>query len=380
MRPRRLHLGWTAEPSPGVVNPGGGFPAAIAVPGLSVLILCACSSVEGSPRPSIGADFAPAPYLASNDEVIADSIRSTSAIIKIDTVRVDSVKLWYTRRDTVRIPIPVPSITAGMPFGSWDCTVPTDLGPFNLCIRSAGSWITSELAALKPLRAKLLLSQGGYAKFQRPDKTYDPAKYQAWVQTLKPYVASWQPYVTEGTLVGVQVIDDVGASNWGGTAISQARIDEMAKWWEELMPGLTTFVREKATGLAGYQWAYLDASISQYNAGHMGDVTRWRDSNVVAAKAARLGLMLSLNVLNGGKVVPGCYQGGSAATCSMTPAELLAYGAVEAAAPDACGLVSWKTSPAYQAQPGVAEAFRLLADIAALRSAPPCFVGPRQVP
>lgn len=146
----------------------------------------------------------------------------------------------------------------------------------------------------------------------------------------------------------------------------------MAKWWKELMPGLTTFVREKATSLTTYPWAYLDASISQYNAGHMGDVTLWRDSNVVAARTAKLGLMLSLNVLDGGKVVPDCYHGGSASACSMTPVELLAYGAVQAAAPEACGLVSWRTSPAYQAQPGVAEALELLADIAALRSAPSC--------
>ena len=381
MRSHRPHLTLKPEPSPGFTTPGGGFPAAIGVPGLSILIVCACTSAEGAPRPSVSADFLPAPRIAmaSNDGLVADSIRSTSAIIRIDTARVDSVMVWYTKRDTVRVPIAVPSATTGMPFGSWECTVPAGLGPFNLCIRSAGSWIASELATLKPLRATLLLSQGGFGKFQRPDKTYDPAKYQAWVQSLKPYVASWQPYLTDGTLVGVQVIDDINASNWGGTAISKARIDEMAKWWKELMPGLTTFVREKATGLTGYPWAYLDASITQYNAGHMGDVTRWRDSNVVAAKAAKLGLMLSLNVLNGGKLAPDCYHGGSASTCSMTPAELLAYGTVEAAAPEACGLVSWKTSPDYQAQPGVAEAFKLLADIAALRLAPPCVVRLRQV-
>jgi hypothetical protein len=261
----------------------------------------------------------------------------------------------------------------GIMFGSWECKAPSNLGPFNLCIRSAGYWIEGELAALQLLKGKLMLSQGGYEKF-KTNGIYDPAKYYAWVQTLLPYVAAWKPYFDNGTLMGVQVIDDVGTTNWGGVAITKAQQDEMAKWWKQLIPGITTFTREKATGLTGYPWAYLDASITQYNARYMGDITKWRDSNVVAAKAAKLGLAFSLNVLNGGKVVSGCYHGEESQYCAMTPTELRTYGEVQAAAPEACGLVSWKTDVAYHAVPGVTDAFKYIGGLAATHAAASCRV------
>jgi hypothetical protein len=343
----------------------------MALPGLTVLVMYAGSGDERVPPPSEVADPVLVRRVAvSNDELLADSIRSTSTIVRIDTARVDSVRLWYTRHDTVQVP--APPIQTGIPFGAWECTAPNNLGPFNLCIRSAGSWITPELAALRPFGGKLLLSQGGYSKFQNPDKTYNPTKYYNWVQTLKPHVPQWQRYLADGTLMGVQVIDDIGKTNWGRVAITKAQMDEMAGWWKQLMPGITTFVREKATGLGGYPWTNLDGSITQYNARYMGDITKWRDSNVVAAKANKLVLLLSMNVLDGGKIVPGCYHGDDDEYCAMTPLELLAFGALEIATPEACGVATWKISPSYLAQPGIAEALKSLATLAALRSALPC--------
>lgn len=345
----------------------------LALPGLTVLAMYAGSGGAVPPPSDVGD-----PVLvrrmaaASNDELLADSIRSTSTIIKIDTVRVDSVKSWYTKRDTVRIPAPapVPSAVTGIPFGSYECTG-KDLGRFSFCIRSASKWSAGEMAGVQAAGGKFMLNQGGYDKFRKADRTFDPVKYQDWVLSLQPFVAAWQPYLASGTLMGVQVIDDIGASTWG-VRITQAQIEDMAKAWKQIMPEVTTFVREKATGLTGFPWISLDASISGYNARYMGDITKWRDSNVVAAKAANLGLMLSLNLLDGGKLVPGCFRGANPAYCALTPDELLSYGAIEISTPEACAVATWKTSPAYQAQPGVSEALKTLAALAALRSGPPC--------
>jgi hypothetical protein len=290
------------------------------------------------------------------------------------SVKAVSGSLSASASVTVSAAAPMPPASgSGVSFGSYECTGST-LGPFNLCIRAAGYWSAKDMAALQATGSKLMLNQGGYGKFQTAAGTYDPVKYYNWVQTLKPYVASWQPYLADGTLVGVQVIDDIGTMNWGGVAITKAQIEEMAKWWKQLAPGITTFVREKATGLTGFTWVYLDASITQYNARYMGDVTKWRDSNVVAARNARVGLMLSMNSLNGGKVVAGCYHGGSPTYCSMSPTELRTYGAVQAAAPEGCGLMSWKSDPEYHLQPGVAEALTYLAGLAKTRPAVSCKV------
>jgi hypothetical protein len=340
----------------------------VALPGITVMVMYAGSGDERILPPSdVGDPVLVRRSAAANEELLADSVRSSSAIIRIDTVRVDSVKSWYTKRDTVRIP---PPATTGVPFGSYECTG-KDLGLFSFCMRSASKWSLGEMAGVQAAGGKFMLNQGGYDKFRKADRTFDPAKYQAWVQSLQPYVASWQPYLATGTLIGVQVIDDIGPGTWG-VRITQAQIEDMARAWKQIMPGLTTFVREKATGLTGFRWVYLDASISGYSARYMGDITKWRDSNVVAAKAAKLGLMLSLNLLDGGKLVPGCFHGANPAFCALTPVELLTYGAVQISTPEACAVATWKTDAAYQAQPGVSDALKTLAALAALRSGPPC--------
>jgi hypothetical protein len=277
----------------------------------------------------------------------------------------------------VTVPAPPPSGTGGLTFGSYECTG-SNLGPFSLCIRAAGSWTQSELSGLKAAGGKLILNQGGYAKFKNASGLYDSSKYYTWVQALKPYVASWQPYLDAGILVGAQVIDDRGKENWGGVAITNAQLDEMAKWWKEIAPGITTFVSGGyATDLVGYSYRYLDGSITQYNAGYMGDVTVWRDKQVAAARSAGTSLILSLNVLAGGKILSGCWNITSgdpavAGTCSMTASEVRAYGAVLAAAPDICGMASWKSLSTYQSLAGVTDALKYVNELAKARPAVSC--------
>jgi hypothetical protein len=263
--------------------------------------------------------------------------------------------------------------TYGTRFGAFDCTHVTGLSAYNLCNQAAGSWSAYYVGKLQALGAKAILNQGGYAKFKDSRGRYSPTKYYYWVQSLKPYAASWKPYVLNGTLVGVQVIDDRLASNWGGVSITNAQIDQMARWWKQLVPGITAFVSGGyASNLLGYTWYYLDGSINQYNARYMGSVTTWRDNAVAAARTARTSLILSLNVLGGGKLVSGCYHGYSSTTCSMSPTELKTYGAAIAAASGICGLGTWKFNSTYQARYGVSDALRYVARLAAARSAASC--------
>ena len=293
------------------------------------------------------------------------------------TYMVKAVSGSLSASASVAVTVPAPSLSGGLTFGSYECTG-SNLGPFSLCIRAAGSWTESELSGLKAVGGKLILNQGGYAKFKNATGQYDPSKYYTWVQALKPYVASWKPYLDAGILVGAQVIDDRGKSNWGGVAISNAQIDEMAKWWKEIVPGITTFVSGGyATDLVGYSYHYLDGSITQYNAGYMGDVTLWRDKQVAAARSAGTSLILSLNVLAGGKIVSGCWSISSGdpavqGTCSMTASEVRTYGAALAAAPDICGMASWKSLSTYQSLTGVTDALKYVNGLAKARLAVTC--------
>jgi hypothetical protein len=101
-------------------------------------------------------------------------------------------------------------------------------------------------------------------------------------------------------------------------------------------------------------------------------VKTWRDKSVAAATTAKTSLILSMNVLDGGKIYSGCYHGGSSSTCSMTPTELRTYGAAIAAASAICGVGTWKYNSTYQSRYGVTDALKYVASLAAKRSSTSC--------
>jgi hypothetical protein len=331
------------------------FRAIAAASGLLAMFVGGCDTADKlAPESTLAATF--------------DSIPTDSSAVP------DSLATATSLAPSVEAPAFITAIYSyGMRFGAFDCTYTTGLSGYNLCNQSAGYWSAQHMSGLRSQRAKVILNQGGYGKFKDSYGRYSPTKYYNWVQSHKGYAYSWRPYVTDGTLVGVQVIDDRGASNWGGRAITNAQIDQMARWWKQLVPGITTFVSGGyAWNLTGYRFYYLDGSINQYNARYMGDVKVWRDKSVAAAKAAGTSLILSLNVLGGGKLVSGCYRGYSSTMCSMSPTELRTYGAAIAAAPGICGLGTWKFNTTYQARSGVTDALKYVAKLAAGRSQVSC--------
>ena len=265
----------------------------------------------------------------------------------------------------------VASTGSRMRFGTFDCT-PAGLSAYNLCNRSAGKWTTAEMRALQARGANIILNQGGYGKFKDSRGRYSPTKYYNWVRSHRAYAASWRSYLGKA-LIGVQVIDDRGATNWGGRAITNAQIDQMARWWKQIVPGITTFVSGGyAWNLLGYKWRYLDGSINQFNASYMGNVKTWRDRSVAAARSARTSLILSMNVLNGGKIVRGCYRADRRNMCSMSSNELRTYGAALAAAPGICGIGTWMYSSKYQARPGITYSLKYIARLAGNKAPTSC--------
>jgi hypothetical protein len=347
--------------------------ASAIVSGLLVLT-GGCNSADNlAPQPPVAANF--------DSSATADSLGLTAIMTPADSEGVaDSVALAdslatagiMAADESSLAPAFATAATKRMHFGTFDCT-PAGRSAYTLCNRSAGRWTASEIRALRAAGAKTILNQGGYGKFKDSRGRYSATKYHRWVQSHRSYVSSWKTYLKDGTLVGVQIIDDRGAGNWGGKALSNAQIDEMAKWWKQLLPGVATFIAGGyASQLVGYKWRYLDGSISQYNAGYMGNVKAWRDKAVASAAKARTSLILALNVLNGGKLVRGCYRGDRRNLCSMSANEVRTYGAVLAAAKGVCGISTWKYNARYQARPGVTYALKYVARLAAKHSLVSC--------
>lgn len=302
-----------------------------------------------------------------------DSVRIKVKPDTILRVRVDTVTITETDTVTVAGDV-VPAVALGIPFGEYECDA-SSLAPFGMCVRAAGTYSSATLAAFRAKGAKLILNQGGYGKFKDAQGRFDPAKYTIWLNSIASAVQTWGSYVSDSTLFAVQVIDDRGASNWGGVAITNAQIDEMARQWKVLLPGVLTVVREKATGLTGYTYVYLDASISQYNADHSGTISSFVSQNVAAAASARLGLIFSLNVLNGGSCKPEfCVPGTSSGLYNMGPNELRTYANAMLGATGVCAFTAWRLDATYLARPGVVGAFTYIAGQTATKPTASCRV------
>ena len=108
----------------------------------------------------------------------------------------------------------------------------------------------------------------------------------------------------------------------GGKTIPQATLEAMAQYSKQLWPDMTTFVRVVPSWLAAapVTYTYLDAGWLQYAWGK-GDVATMVAAEVAAAKSKRLGLMVGLNVLQGGNGSSGI-RGTTSGNWAMSASEV----------------------------------------------------------
>lgn len=162
----------------------------------------------------------------------------------------------------------------------------------------------------------------------------------------KTQVAKWkgsgvQEFIDDGTLAGHMLLDDI--TNFEGRDPDAADLEEMARYSKELMPGLMTFVRQKATRMPtpeGGKYLWVDASVNQYEAME-GLVKVYAE--VEAERAARLGLGVinGLNIADGGDGSAG-RLGWRPGHYPMTAEEITTYGTVLASVPS-CGMfLNWE--------------------------------------
>ena len=178
------------------------------------------------------------------------------------------------------------------------------------------------------------------------------------VDSAKAELAAWNtavnltPYIADGTIIAIYLTDDINAANWGGETPPMARVDSLALAAKTLWPTVTTVVRARPNQLQGRTWLWLDAAWSQYSETRDGPVQAYSDKQVVDARALNLGLVLGLNVLDGGdgsSGIYGTYADTSVNRWQMSAAEVLEYGSVFLAEPYACALMQWRWSPTYSA-------------------------------
>ena len=225
------------------------------------------------------------------------------------------------------------------------------------------STILSKLSAARAKggRVVIKLCKGHDRYVQNDNRTFSLSK---WKQLVGRYRSiNLGPYIADGTILGHLLIDEPHlAARWGGKVISQATLEEMARYSKQLWPTMSTLVRVVPSwlGSASVTYTHLDAGWTQYTA-DKGDVTKWVTAEAGAASRKGLGLVVGMNVRNGGNGssgIPGLTKG----KWAMSASEIRKYGSALLAQSRACGFYSWNYDSGYYGRSDIRSA---MADVSA---------------
>ncbi|MGH7580051.1 MAG: hypothetical protein ACREM9_07765 [Gemmatimonadales bacterium] len=269
-------------------------------------------------------------------------------------------------------PAPVPPSLSGVPFGPHG--LPTSqMASFSGAVRGAtpDNVLTSATAARRA-GARVILRLTGTSLTNR-DGTFSLTKWKAAVDRYAGVNLS--TFVDEGTLAGHLLVQNPhNARAWGGQAISHSTLEEMARYSRLRWPGLPTMVHAPPSWLAtkSSAWQYLDAASVTYS-GWAGDPGTWVNAQASAAGRAGLGVLVNMNVLNGGTSTSGL-AGSKDGKYAMSASQLRSWGSVLAAHSKVCGLALVRYDAGYFGRSDVKDAITAVAGRARDRAATSCRV------
>lgn len=311
-----------------------------------LLVAAACGS-DGV-GPSIEAAL-PADSLAAPGDT-AGTLPDTAAALPNDSATVTQDTTAPAPTDSATITgIITSSAHPGIVFGSFNMKHGLLTTVHTGAVRALEpSWLLGELAGVRAKggRVAIKLVGGLDNVVQNGDGTFSLTKWKALVDRFKSI--NFSSYIADGTVLGIYLIDEPqNAAKWGGKSISHATVEEMARHSKRIWPAMTTFVRAAPSWLArsSITYNYLDAGWVQYEPYH-GDVNRWVTAEVAAAKGKRLGLVVGLNVLNGGNGSSGI-PGTKAGKYAMSAKELRTLGGAVLNQSYACAFFMWMYKDTY---------------------------------
>jgi hypothetical protein len=228
-------------------------------------------------------------------------------------------------------------------------------GPYGLPVSEMGSFSSSvrvvtpsnvvhNLQSAREAGAKVILRLTA-VDLENSNGTFSLTKWKAAVDRYASMDLSG--YVRDGTFAGhLLVLSPDDARRWGGQRISHATLDEMARYSRSRWSAVPTLVEADAAWLGTTtSWSWLDAVWAIYGAS-AGDAATWVGRQATAAGRAGLGILVGMNVLNGGTSasgIPGTQDGKYA----MSATQLRSWGSTLVADSRACGLVLQRYEARY---------------------------------
>jgi hypothetical protein len=338
--------------------------------GALALVVTAIGACGGTDRTSPGSESAtggggpPDSSTASPGDSVAPG--DSTVFIPGDSVPVLPDDSTQAPGDSI-VPDSVVPIPPGIVFASFDLDNHLLGTPYNGSFRlPAPRNIVGLLNGARARGGRVMVKLSNYDSLtMNANHTFNLAKWKVEVARFKDI--DFRPYLEDGTLIGHYLLDEpYDPSNWGGKTIPQAIVEEMAQYSKQFWPDMTTFVRAPPDYLAkgGSKYKYLDAGWAMYEyAGTRPDVEKWLKPQVAAAKKAGIGLVVGLNVLNGGTKASGIKGNHKRFTkWSMSATQLKAWGSVLMKEPYACAFFNWKYDPSYNARPDIQSAMAELLD------------------
>jgi hypothetical protein len=267
---------------------------------------------------------------------------------------------------------PPSSPSSGVLFGPYG--LPTsEMGSFTGSVRSAtpGSVLVTAAAARRA-GARVILRLAG-DDVTNGDGTFSLTK---WKGALDRYGSvDLSSYVSDGTIAGHLLVQNPQSARvWGGRRISEATIEEMARYSRQRWPAVPTIAHAPPSWLAAKTtaWQYLDAASVMYSASD-GDAGAWVGEQATNAGKARLGLLVGMNVLNGGTSASGL-QGTTPGEYAMSASQLRTWGSTLVARSGVCGLVMSRYADGYFSRSDVKNAIADVSEKARTRAATSCRV------
>ena len=269
-------------------------------------------------------------------------------------------------------PPPPPEPSSGVPFGPYGLPI-SEIGSFTGMVRGATpSNVLATAAAARQAGARVILRLTG-DEVANADGTFSLTKWKAAIDRYASVNLS--SYVSDGTIAGHMLVQNPhNAGAWGGQQIPYATLEEMARYSRQRWPALPTFAHASLSWLAAKttSWQYLDAASVMYS-GSDGDAGAWVSKQASDAGKARLGLLVGMNVLNGGTSAsrlagtePGKY--------AMSATQLRSWGTTLAAHSRVCGLLMSRYDEGYFGRSDVKDAVAVVGAKAQTHAATSCRV------
>jgi hypothetical protein len=252
------------------------------------------------------------------------------------------------------------SYSGGIPFGVSNLPNSVYGSAYNGSVRIIGPYnLLSDLAAIRSRGGRVIVNfAGGQSTYETADGHFSLTKWKARVARF--HNINFSSYINDGTIIGHYLIDEPqDRTNWNGTQVSPATLEQMAQYSKSFWPGMKTIVRVVPTYLASNH-RYLDAAWAQYTV-RPQSAASYLSENVASAKQKGLGLIVGLNILKGG-------TNGS----KMTPTQIATLGSTMLSSTYPCTFVSWTYNSTYLSTSGVKDAMSKLRSLARNRTAKSC--------